>query len=116
MSEIVELITKLSFNKGTNLVFIIFGTLIAPFWFLFQFANNIYNNSDILHLLILSVAIGMPVCLISFTFEILSDLKIKENQSLLKDNDYIFSLIGKSCIIPGFSFYIPCAFKFFNLL
>lgn len=111
-----EFLAKLSFNRAVNIGYIIFGNLLAPYWFLFQFAADIYKSNNVAQLLILSLAIGVPICLINFVFLLSSPKKIDtENKAEVQDKvDRIFSLLGVSSILIGIAFYLPCIVKFFE--
>lgn len=110
-----EFLKTLSFNRGTNIGFIIFGVFLAPYWFIFQFANDIYKSSNLTQTIILSLCIGVPVCLLNFIINSVGGLyNEKEVTEEQKVNQY-FKLMGYSSIFGGISFYAPCIFKFFSL-
>ena len=106
-----EFISKLSFSRGTSIALIIFGTIVAPYWFLFQFAQDIYKSNSLVQLLILSFAIGAPTAMIHYimNFQLFSPEEFKTDDHKVK---FYFSLLGGASILSGVIFYVPCMIKF----
>jgi hypothetical protein len=105
------LIRKLSFLKGVNLLLIGFGTIVAPFWFLFQFYPGFVGSADFMKTLILSISIGTPVCLLMSVINwwVLSKPSAIDNNILI---ELRFLLMGISSAYCGFAMYAPCVFKY----
>lgn len=107
-----EFLSRLSFNKGTNIAFIIFGLIVAPFWFLFQFVPNIYTSNDLVTLLLLSICSILPIAIIEYLI-FYSFVSLEKYESDAIRDAHRFSTIGLVCLWCGLVFYIPSAGKFF---
>lgn len=110
-----EFFKSLSFNQGTNIGLIIFGIFLAPYWYIFQFANDIYKTNDFIERIILSICIGVPVSILNFFVNYLSAFFMKKQETEKEKETKIFKLMGISCAVVGISFYVPSVLSFFNL-
>jgi hypothetical protein len=112
-----DFLSKLSFNRGTRVGFIIFGILIAPYWFLFQFYPNIYEKNELVKLILLSISIGAPIALFDFSFllvEYATKNKHNPDQPEAEKVDAMFNLIGGACLFTAITLYVPCVVSFFE--
>ncbi len=99
-----ELLSKLSFTKGFNLVLILFGCIAGPFCFLYCYNYPLYSQNSLTKVLLLSAAIGVPVCLAMSFFNalIIGIPKLKEQD--LKQ-EWELKVFGFTSGINGFIFY-----------
>ena len=88
---------------------------LAPYWFIFQFANDIYKANDLIETIILSICIGVPVSILNFFFNYLSAFFSKKQETEKEKETDLFKLMGISCALVGISFYVPSVLSFFNL-
>lgn len=110
---IVEFLNKVSFNRATQIGFILFGNLLAPAMFLFQYYKPVFMTNDFIHLVCICVCIGLPLLIITTGLTILDSIQLqpKEEKNLV---DYRFSQMGSCSLLIGFTFYIPCTIKYFR--
>ena len=54
-------LNKIHYTKIGAIVIIIMATLVAPVWFIYQFAPKIFNSFEVLKLILLSLGLGMPL-------------------------------------------------------
>lgn len=109
----VEFFYKLSLSKAIKIGFIAFGLLIAPYWFIFQFAYYIYSNNDIIQNLLLALAIGMPVCIIHYFLDLVSRI-LSETEKSISIDDKELTEVAFACCLCGFIFYMPNIIQFFK--
>ena len=106
-----EFIEKLTLSKSLNIILILFGCLIAPFWFIYQFYPSIYQSNELSKVLVLGLSIGVPICL---CMTIINNFIIKPEKS--KDEklnvELRLLLMGISSGYCGFAFYVPCIQKY----
>jgi|JI7StandDraft_1071085.scaffolds.fasta_scaffold311331_1 hypothetical protein len=108
-----EFFSKLSLSKAIKIGFIAFGLIVAPNWFVFQFAYYIYSKNDIFQNLLIALAIGMPVCIIHYFLDLVSRrLFDDEKSSTIDDNE--LTKVAYACCICGFVFYMPNIVQFFK--
>lgn len=107
-----DLISKLSFTRGLNIILIVFGVLISPFWFIYQFHSSLYQSLELSKLLVLALSIGIPICLAMTVANSLTFGKIKEEDEK-KDVELRFMIMGLSCGFCGFTFYLPICLRYF---
>ena len=130
-----DFLNKLNIDKGMRIFGFIFGNLIAPYWFLFQFFRPLVSGTNYIQQLIICLAIGIPITLFAFAGEVIAVLKkealvlgleigfkkIKDNLSE-KDMEELtnkmatklsFKCLYRSCITAAFVLYFPCILYFF---
>ena len=90
-----ELISKLSFTKGLNILLILFGCVAGPFCFLYRFYFELYSHNDFVKILFLSLAIGVPVSLAMSFFNALMILASHQDFVVLSITVHVL-LIGLS--------------------
>jgi len=102
-----ELISKLSFTKGFNILLILFGCISGPFCFLYRYYYPLYSQNSLSKVLLLSAAIGVPVCLaMSFLNALMIGAPSLKDQQLKEE--WELKIIGFTSGICGFVFYIAC--------
>lgn len=109
-----EFLSKLSFSRGTTIMIVVFGMVISPYWFLFQFAQEIYKSNDTIQTIILSLCIGIPVCVWTFVLNLISSIEDFTSDDESTRTDSFFKGVAISCGLAGISFYLPCAAKYFD--
>jgi hypothetical protein len=77
----------------------ILSMILPPFWFIYQFYRELFYKTDLLTLLILSLANGFPVILISIA--VISLIK----KTRTTDEWYINIILGSS--LSAFTIYFP---------
>ena len=109
-----ELLSKLSFTRGLNILFILFGSVAGPFCFLYRYYYDLYSHNDLTKILFLSAAIGVPVCLImSFLNALMIGIpKLKEQDIKM---EWELRIIGFTSGFCGFIFYSACFFDWIVL-
>jgi len=108
-----EFFSKLSLSKAIKIGFIAFGLIIAPYWFIFQFAYYIYSKNDMFQNLLIALAIGMPVCIINYFLDLVSRMLLDNEKSNTID-DKELTKVAYACCICGFIFYMPNIVQFFK--
>jgi len=107
-----ELISKLSFTKGLNILLILFGGIAGPFCFLYCYYYPLYTQNSLSKVLFLSAAIGVPVCL---AMSLLNALMI--GTPSLKDQrlkeEWELNILGFTSGFCGFVFYTACLADWF---
>lgn len=108
---ITEALKTLSYNRITKIGFILFGVVLAPFMFIFQFKGQIFQDNDFVHLLLISSCVGLPVALVLFILRVLDDAGIdpEDPKEKLKTR---FSQMATTAIMCGMGFYLSCCIKF----
>jgi hypothetical protein len=102
---------KLSPEKTTNIAYIIVGCIVAPFFFLFQFAKPIFNKYDLLTVIILSFGVGAPISLL---FALLrSFVEDYLNKIMDYGQSEPIALVGYSSMHTGIVLYTVCAMSYF---
>lgn len=88
-----------------------FCLIISPFWFLFQFAHDIFISTELVKLLLLCLSIGFPVLIINlFTYLlVLVDDQVTNEE---KENN-IYKGLTVASLLTFPVYYIPCAISFF---
>lgn len=102
-----ELLTKLSFTRGFNLLLIVFGCLAGPFCFIYRFYYALYAHNSLSKILLLSAAIGVPVCLAMSFFNALMigiPKKVEKNFKM----EWELKILGFTAGFCGFTFYGAC--------
>ena len=107
-----DFLNKISFNRGSQIGLIIFGTIIGPFMFIFQFARPVFDNNGLIPLLLICLCVGLPICLLITALGIRDNLVLdpEEKDKLI---DHRFSQMGSYSAIVGGAFYLPCIIKYF---
>lgn len=107
-----EILSKIKFKRGVHFGLLIFGILIAPYMFLFQFARNVFDTKALVPLLLIAVSIGAPIALILVFLFILDHLADDppEKDKLM---DLRISQMGSAGAITAVAFYLPCIAKYF---
>lgn len=108
-------INKIPLPRAIGIIAILFGALIAPYWFLFQFAPSIFNEYELIKLLLLCISIGIPVIIINFLMESLftpTD-EFGENPNM---SGVIIHLLSRAAVATAVAFYIPCAVAYWKPL
>lgn len=102
-----ELLSKLSFTKGFNILLILFGCIAGPFCFIYCYYYPLYTQNSLSKVLLLSAAIGVPVCLAMAFFNalLIGIPKLKEQD--LKEQ-WELKIIGFTSGFCGFIFYTAC--------
>jgi len=131
-----EFLTKLSVNKGLQIGVMIFGNIIAPYWFLFQFFRPLVSDNNPIQQLIICLAIGIPVSLFGFFLELVrktanpdsdfiahTDVDINKNIDVDKEkladetsNKLMFSCLSGASMNTAAVLYMPCIIAFFVTL
>lgn len=109
-----DLISKISFNKGTKIFLILFGLLVSPYWFIFQFARDIYDNNDLPERILIALSIGTPITLIHFFLNYINFDKEYFQDTIEKKSETLFNTIVFSSVFCAMAFYVPCSLKYFN--
>lgn len=130
-SIVFEFLTKLSFSKGVQIALIIFGNIIAPYWFLYQFFRAMVTENNLIQQLILCLAIATPITLLGFSFAVWissrkiksipqhdKDLKINEDENTQRlreagESKLIFEWLSEGSISTAMMFYGVCVLSYF---
>jgi len=110
---ITEVLKSLSYNRITKIGLIIFGIVLAPFMFIFQFKEAVFRDNDFVKLLLISACIGLPVAIVLFVLRVLDDGGI-DPESQTEKMTRRFSQMATTSVICGVGFYIPCCIKYFQ--
>ena len=129
-----EFLNKLNFSKGVRISIMIFGNIIAPYWFLYQFFRPLVTGNNFIQQLIICLAIAIPVSIIGYILELWAvskkdgaDLihiaKANIDENLLKDNKQdltreitnklVFKCLSLGSINTAIIFYLPCMLTYF---
>jgi hypothetical protein len=113
---------QLDINKIPNprvvTVFILsFTILIAPFWFIYQFAPIIYKNNSLIQLLLLSISIGFPLLLLNFLAITLNIRYLKKGNLIyygikIKNENKILVNANQAALVTIFHLYFPLILTF----
>lgn len=115
-------IGNIPFSKGAHLTFVIYGILIPPLWFIHQFEPAVFKNMELIKLLILGIAIGMPVFFINVLwltympgvkFRAVQVREVKSNNDEDEDKEEPLERFSVGSLISMMAFYPPCIFSFF---
>ena len=79
----------------------------------FQFDNDLYKSSESIQTIILSLCIGIPICLFQFLFSLIPFRKFNTDPTEKGKVDFYFKLMGLVGIFCGAIFYIPSILKYF---
>ncbi len=109
-------INKVPFNTAANIGFSVLGGMLAPFFYLFQFAKPIFDKYDLLTLLVLSLAIGGPM--IIFFLMLNSSARLHNTNITLGDIEATSSTIflkylRSASIDAAMVLYLPCIMSYF---
>jgi hypothetical protein len=110
---ITEALKSLSYNRITKIGLILFGIVLAPFMFIFQFKESVFWDSDFVKLLLISTCFGLPAALILFILRVIDDAGL-DPESQEEKMRRRFSQMASTSVICGVGFYIPCCIKFFQ--
>ena len=111
-NSILEIISRLSINKAVKIGLVSFGLIIAPYWIIFVFANDVYLKNNVIQNLLLSLGIGIPVCIMNYGLDLIVKTLDEKNDTLNISDDDLSSL-ASCCGLCGLSFYLPCIIQFF---
>ena len=106
-------IKSLSYNRLTKIGFVLFGVVLAPYMFIFQFSQHIFNDNSIIPLIFISVCVGLPVAIIIFVLRVWDDIGIDPMDSKEKLATR-FGQMATASLMSGVGFYLPCCIKFFQ--
>lgn len=108
---IVDAIKSLSYNRLTKIGFVLFGTILAPFMFIFQFASHVFKLNSFAPLVLISACVGLPVCLTIFVLRVWDDagLDSTDPKERLATR---FEQMSTSSLFSGIGFYFVCCLKF----
>ena len=112
---IIDALKTISYQRLTKIGFILFGTILAPFMFIFEFARHIFDQNSIIPLLFISACVGLPVALVIFVLRVLDDAGLDPDDPKEKLTTR-FGQMATSSLASGVSFYLPCCIKFFKSL
>lgn len=110
---ITDALKALSYNRLTKIGFVMFGVLLAPYMFIFQFAQHIFNDNSIVPLLLISVCVGLPVALVLFVLRVWDDAGLDPTDPKEKLATR-FGQMSTASLMSGVGFYLPCCAKFFQ--
>lgn len=128
-----EFLNKLPFSRGVQIAIMIFGNIIAPYWFLFHFIKPLVANNNIIQQLIFCLAIAIPVTILNLLFEIntlynklsseekkqsnkIDEVQLDEPLRLKREEikkQIVFQALRAASISTALIFYIPCIMSFF---
>jgi hypothetical protein len=106
-------LTKLTFGRGIQIVFIFFGAVIAPLWFIFQFYPVLFASTDLIKLLLVCSAIGIPLCILNGLGYMVKMLSSNENLEEHETTLFLYRVMGIGGISAAVTLYIPCILTFF---
>lgn len=81
----------------------VFSCLLSPYWFLFQFNKHLFQHTDIINLLLLSLCIGFPLTL----FNVLQCYLLHFSGSLSEQKDYGYFIVSLGAGVTIGVFYLP---------
>lgn len=96
----------------------IFGNIVAPYWFLYQFFPHIVSSNNFIQQLIICLAISIPVSLLGYISELWyadrkGEIILVDRNSTSQDNELAFKYLSEGSINTALMFYTPCLLAFF---
>jgi hypothetical protein len=88
--------------KLITVILLIFSSILAPFWFLFQFNKPLFYKIDLVHLILISACIGFPLTIINITLALVFSKFDPDS------NDYNYQIIIYGSFITICVLYTPC--------
>jgi|GEM_PF-6492315 len=103
---------KVKVPQALAVVLFLQGSLVAPMWFIFQFQPLLFNSTDLLKLVFISLAVGVPVHLFN---AFLLATKAMHDIFIAIKGDWTIGVAAMSCLTL-LTFYSPCIVAFFRPL
>jgi len=97
-----EIISKMPFNRAMNIIIIIFGCLIAPYWYLFNCFPELINGKDVFQLILICTAISLPSFIVNYTIWSTEHRQLKRKQKIV---DFKIRLMTIAALGMSFVFY-----------
>jgi hypothetical protein len=104
-------LSKLPISRGFQILIIITGAILAPYQFIFQFANDVFNKTDTLKLLLLAGSIGIPALLL-LSLLIISAVEPRSTFSSFSNDNERFGIFTITAGTQMLIFIAPCCFSF----
>lgn len=99
-----DLISKMPFNRAMNIIVIIFGCLVAPYWYLINVFPEVLLNKDIFQITLYCTAISLPPYFLHFILMLMSDRRFKSKVG--KAMDFKFKIMAFLGLTVGAGFYL----------
>ncbi len=112
----IDFFSKLSLGRGVQIAMLIFGNIVAPYWFLQHFKPQLVNNDRILQQIIFALAVGIPlnICWYVIMRNYLSPHgKPNQNYDQKDTEKYRFKKMTVACALGTCALYIPILASFF---
>jgi len=103
---------KVKVPQAFAVVFFLQGALVAPMWFIFQFQPLLFKSTDLLKLVFLSLAIGVPIHIFN---SMLVATKALNDIFIEVKGDWTIEIALMSCLSLSV-LYLPCCVSFFHTL
>jgi len=105
-------LTKVRYVIIALVVLFLFSSIIAPTWYLFQFAPTIFHKYDLVKLLILSSAIGFPIVIFNSILAMLVFEQGDTEKRHFEGEFYTGVSVGSATTIA--ILYLPLILTFFH--